>query len=70
MLVGNRAWGCTRWREGCRMTVPFVVEGRPVTDAQLRDLVTRGFTRASRGSRLRLDRAASPPRVQAERAAE
>lgn len=66
LLVGNRAWGCTRWREGCRMTVPFVVEGRPVTDAQLRDLVTRGVTRASRGSRLRLDRNTTPPRVQPE----
>ena len=66
LLVGNRAWGCSRWREGCRMTVPFEVEGARVTSAQLLSLLSKGVTRAVQGRRLRLDLRASPPTVRAE----
>ncbi len=68
ILVGNRAWGCTRWKDGCRMVIPFSMGAKRVTDAQLRDLVTKGQTRvasfevdgAPRKARLKLDRGASP----------
>ena len=45
MVAGKRAWGCARWRSGCDLIIPFEVEGRPVTNAQLRDLLARGKTR-------------------------
>jgi DNA topoisomerase-3 len=48
LLAGNRGWGCTRWREGCRFVIWFETAGRRLTTVQLRDLVTRGKTRKSR----------------------
>jgi DNA topoisomerase-3 len=36
LIRGRAAWGCGRWREGCRFTVPFAVDGTPLTDDQLR----------------------------------
>ena len=26
-MAGRAAWGCDRWREGCRLVVPFEFEG-------------------------------------------
>ena len=74
LITGRRAWGCSRWREGCTLVVPFEPDGRRITSAQLRDLVTRGVTRATtwqqdgatvRG-RLRLDLTVEPPAVRVE----
>jgi DNA topoisomerase-3 len=48
LMAGSRGWGCTRWRDGCRFVVWFETAGRRLTDAQLRDLVTRGKTRKAR----------------------
>lgn len=45
LLAGRRAWGCARWREGCDFTVPYVVEGKKLTDNELKDLLTKGKTR-------------------------
>ncbi|MCX5745789.1 MAG: DNA topoisomerase [Proteobacteria bacterium] len=45
LITGARGWGCSRWREGCGFVVWFETAGRKLTDAQLRDLVTRGKTR-------------------------
>ncbi len=44
-MAGKRGWGCTRWREGCAFVVWFEVAGKRLTDAQLRDLITKGKTR-------------------------
>jgi hypothetical protein len=33
VLAGRAAWGCSRWRAGCRLRVPFVVDGARITDA-------------------------------------
>jgi DNA topoisomerase-3 len=61
LITGSRGWGCSRWREGCGFVVWFVTAGRTLTQAQLRDLVTKGKTRKAsfeRGDgRLVLDRA-------------
>jgi DNA topoisomerase-3 len=52
LITGTRGWGCSQWREGCRFVVWFEMAGRRLTEAQLRDLVTRGKTRkASFGER-------------------
>lgn len=45
LLVGNRGWGCARWREGCPFVVWFEIAGRRITDAELADLVSKGRTR-------------------------
>lgn len=44
-MAGNRGWGCTRWREGCRFVIWFETAGKRLTDAQLKALVTTGKTR-------------------------
>ena len=48
LIAGQRGWGCSRWREGCRFVVWFQTAGRRLSAAQLRDLVTRGKTRKAR----------------------
>jgi DNA topoisomerase-3 len=44
VIVGNRAWGCSRWREGCGFVFPFEREGKPVSDAALRRALRTGVT--------------------------
>jgi DNA topoisomerase-3 len=44
-MQGQKAWGCTRWREGCRFVIWFEIAGRRLTEAQLRTLITTGKTR-------------------------
>lgn len=44
-MAGKRGWGCARWREGCSFVVWFESAGKRLTEAQLRDLVTKGKTR-------------------------
>ena len=45
LIPGKRGWGCSRWREGCSFVVWFESAGKRLTEAQLRDLVTKGKTR-------------------------
>ena len=45
LIAGKRGWGCSRWREGCSFVVWFESSGKRLTEAQLRDLVTKGKTR-------------------------
>jgi DNA topoisomerase-3 len=48
LVTGKRAWGCARWREGCRFVIWFEAAGKRITAAQLRELLTRGKTRKGR----------------------
>ena len=48
LMQGQRGWGCTRWREGCRFVIWFQTAGRRLTEAQLHALVTTGKTRKAR----------------------
>jgi DNA topoisomerase-3 len=34
LVRGRTAWGCGRWREGCRWTLPFEVDGRALSEAE------------------------------------
>jgi DNA topoisomerase-3 len=45
LIAGKRGWGCTRWREGCGFVIWFELDGRRLTDGQLRELVAKGKTR-------------------------
>jgi DNA topoisomerase-3 len=75
LLRGNRAWGCARWREGCQTVIPYEFGGRRITDAQLRDLATKGKTRSSTWTidgttvkgRLRYDTERAPPSLVLQR---
>ena len=75
LMRGNRAWGCGRWKEGCRAVIPFAYGGRTLTDAQLRDLATKGVTRATTWTvdgaevkgKLRYDAKATTPTLTLER---
>ena len=42
MIRGRAAWGCDRWRSGCRFTIPFVVEKRRVSEADAVALIQHG----------------------------
>jgi DNA topoisomerase-3 len=45
LVTGKRGWGCSRWREGCGFVVWFDLEGKRLSQAQLRELVGKGKTR-------------------------
>lgn len=48
ILRGKSAWGCSRWREGCRFVLPFEEKGRLLTDRQAVARL-RGGAAGSRG---------------------
>jgi DNA topoisomerase-3 len=45
LVTGKRGWGCSRWREGCGFVVWFDLEGKRLSQVQLRELVGKGKTR-------------------------
>lgn len=45
LVRGNRGWGCSRWKAGCAFVVWFELEGKALSDTQLRELVAKGKTR-------------------------
>lgn len=45
VMVGRAAWGCTRWREGCRFVVPFQHGALRLPDDEAERLFRRGQTR-------------------------
>lgn len=49
IVKGNNAWGCNRYREGCRVLIPFNFMGKKITDKQAADLVLNGKTNVLKG---------------------
>ena len=45
IIRGRRAWGCNRWREGCRYTLAFDEDGRPRSDAEAARLLQQALTK-------------------------
>ncbi len=41
VIAGREAWGCSRWKQGCTMRVPFVVEGQRLKDEDALSLFGR-----------------------------
>jgi hypothetical protein len=41
LLAGRSAYGCSRWREGCRFHIPFQVEGWQLPEEQTLRLLTK-----------------------------
>lgn len=49
MLAGKQAWGCSGYREGCHLVVPFVVFGKKLTETQAAALLSKGETSVIKG---------------------
>ena len=49
IVRGKSAWGCSGFREGCTVVVPFEVMGKRLTDNQTKALFTKGQTPVVRG---------------------
>ena len=43
IIRGRRAWGCNRWREGCRYTLSFDEDGRPRSGAEAALLIQKAL---------------------------
>ncbi len=49
IVKGKNAWGCNRFREGCRVLIPFEFMGKTITEKQAADLVLKGKTNLIKG---------------------
>ncbi|MCG8476884.1 MAG: DNA topoisomerase 3 [Cytophagales bacterium] len=49
VLKGSKAYGCSRFREGCDFRLPFALSNKKLTKTQLKDLVGKGKTRLIKG---------------------
>ncbi len=44
ILKGRQAWGCSGYKDGCTVIVPFELYGKKLTENQVRSLLKRGET--------------------------
>lgn len=44
VLKGNAAYGCSRFREGCTLRIPFELAGKKLSDKQVKELLLKGKT--------------------------
>ncbi len=49
VMAGRQAWGCTRWREGCRFVVGFAYGGLALPQDEAERLFRKGETRLMAG---------------------
>ena len=49
MIKGQSAFGCNRFKEGCRTIVPFVFMDKKLTDKQIEDIILKGKTNLLKG---------------------
>lgn len=49
MMKGHTAWGCSGYKEGCKTLIPFEFCGKKLTDAQVKQLLTKGKTPVIKG---------------------
>lgn len=45
IVKGNTAWGCSNFRGGCRLRIPFELQGRKLNESHVSQLVLKGQTR-------------------------
>lgn len=48
-LKGKTAYGCSNYKNGCQVIIPFVFMGKKLTPKQLFDLITKGKTTKIKG---------------------
>jgi DNA topoisomerase-3 len=44
IIKGNTAWGCSEYRKGCQLRIPFVFKGKELTDSQMKQLILKWKT--------------------------
>ncbi|TPE44465.1 type IA DNA topoisomerase [Pontibacter mangrovi] len=49
LLKGKAAYGCSRFREGCKFVVPFEMGGKQLTEKQISSLLLKGKTPKIKG---------------------
>jgi len=49
IIQGKTAFGCERFKEGCKTVVPFELYGKKLTEAQCKLLLTKGETTILKG---------------------
>lgn len=49
VLKGNAAYGCSRFRDGCTLRVPFELAGKQLTPKQVTELLLKGKTAKIKG---------------------
>lgn len=49
IMKGKSAYGCTRFKEGCGLLIPFVYLGKKLTDKQIADLLEKRKTSIIKG---------------------
>jgi len=49
MLKGNSAWGCSRYKDGCKTLIPFEFMGKKLSDKQIEQLLLKGKTAKIKG---------------------
>ena len=45
IVKGNTAWGCTNFRGGCKLRIPFELQGKTLSKSHVAQLVLKGQTR-------------------------
>jgi DNA topoisomerase III len=45
IVKGKTAWGCTNFRGGCKLRIPFELQGKKLNENQVAQLVLKGQTR-------------------------
>ena len=53
---GQSFYGCSRFREGCTLTINTVVAKKPLTEGQVKDLVRKGRTGVIKGFKSKVDK--------------
>ena len=49
ITVSKKAWGCSGWKEGCKVTVWDTISGKTLSDNDKRDLLTKKKTKLIKG---------------------
>ena len=45
IVKGHTAWGCSNFKGGCKLRIPFELQGKKLTESQVAQLVLKGQTR-------------------------
>jgi DNA topoisomerase III len=46
IVKGHSAWGCTNYRGGCKLRIPFELQNKKITESHVSQLVLKGQTRS------------------------
>lgn len=49
ILRGNSAYGCSKYKDGCKFIIPFQIEGKKLSKSQVERLVLKGKTLVIKG---------------------